>query len=183
MMKFHDELMKIDHLTTFEGIDRSPAYMDFKSKYKFYDELKSNVDDIDLDDRYGKVASVFGQYINIELLERMSLCTYGYQLSKLKPKYIAHSLEFTHLEPVAVGAIPVFRKEYGDVCIHRHYDKPLTELDSGTIWLTDNNMDECISTIKELSNNNHWKMKDFFKSDYIASKNVNAWLGIAEVTK
>ena len=153
MMKFHDELMKIDHLTTFEGIDRSPAYMDFKSKYKFYDELKSNVDDIDLDDRYGKVASVFGQYINIELLERMSLCTYGYQLSKLKPKYIAHSLEFTHLEPVAVGAIPVFRKEYGDVCIHRHYGKPLTELDSGTIWLTDNNMDECISTIKELSNN------------------------------
>ena len=151
MMKFHDELMKIDHLTTFEGIDRSPAYMDFKSKYKFYDELKSDVDDTNLDDRYGKVASVFGQYINSELLERMSSCAYGYQLSKLKPKYIAHSLEFTHLEPVAVGVIPVFRKEYGDACIHRHYGKPLTELDSGTIWLTDNNMDECISTIKELS--------------------------------
>ena len=151
MMKFHDELMEIDHLTTFEGIDRSPAYMDFKSKYKFYDELKSDVDDTNLDDRYGKVASVFGQYINSELLERMSSCAYGYQLSKLKPKYIAHSLEFTHLEPVAVGVIPVFRKEYGDACIHRHYGKPLTELDSGTIWLTDNNMDECISTIKELS--------------------------------
>ena len=27
------------------------------------------------------------------------------------------------------------------------------------------------------------KMKKFFKSDYIASKDVNAWLGIAEVTK
>jgi len=26
-------------------------------------------------------------------------------------------------------------------------------------------------------------MKVFFKSDYIASKDVNAWLGIAEVTK
>ena len=37
--------------------------------------------------------------------------------------------------------------------------------------------------IKELSDNNHWKMKEFFKSDYIASKDVNAWLGIAEVTK
>ena len=37
--------------------------------------------------------------------------------------------------------------------------------------------------IKELSDNNHWKMKKFFKSDYIASKDVNAWLGIAEVTK
>jgi len=37
--------------------------------------------------------------------------------------------------------------------------------------------------IKELSDNNHWKMKVFFKSDYIASKGVNAWLGIAEITK
>ena len=37
--------------------------------------------------------------------------------------------------------------------------------------------------IKELSDNNHWKMKVFFKSDYIASKGVNAWLGIAEVAK
>ena len=37
--------------------------------------------------------------------------------------------------------------------------------------------------IKELSNNNFWVMKEFFKSDYIASKNVNAWLGIAEIIK
>ena len=37
--------------------------------------------------------------------------------------------------------------------------------------------------IKELSNNNIWKVKEFFKSDYIASKDVNAWLCLAEVTK
>ena len=37
--------------------------------------------------------------------------------------------------------------------------------------------------IKELSNNNFWVMKEFFKSDYIACKNVNAWLGIAEIIK
>ena len=37
--------------------------------------------------------------------------------------------------------------------------------------------------LKELSDKNHWKMKEFFKSNYIASKDVNAWLGIAEVTK
>ena len=37
--------------------------------------------------------------------------------------------------------------------------------------------------IKKLSSENCWSMKEFFKSDYIASKNVNAWLGIAEVTK
>ena len=37
--------------------------------------------------------------------------------------------------------------------------------------------------IKNLENNNAWKMKEFFKSNYIASKDVNAWLGIAEVIK
>ena len=37
--------------------------------------------------------------------------------------------------------------------------------------------------IKELSNNNFWVMKEFFKSDYIASKDVNAWLGIAKIIK
>jgi len=37
--------------------------------------------------------------------------------------------------------------------------------------------------IKELSDKGFWSMKEFFKSDYIASKDVNAWLGIAEVIK
>ena len=37
--------------------------------------------------------------------------------------------------------------------------------------------------IKELSDKGLWSIKEFFKSDYIASKDVNAWLGIAEVIK
>ena len=37
--------------------------------------------------------------------------------------------------------------------------------------------------IKELSDNNSWNVKEFFKSDYIARKNVNAWLCLAETTK
>ena len=37
--------------------------------------------------------------------------------------------------------------------------------------------------IKKLSELKLWKIKEFFKSDYIASKNVNAWLCLAEVTK
>ena len=37
--------------------------------------------------------------------------------------------------------------------------------------------------IKQLSNENLWKKIDFFKSDYIASKDVNAWLGIYKVNK
>ena len=37
--------------------------------------------------------------------------------------------------------------------------------------------------IKELSEKKSWSMKEFFKSNYIASKDVNAWLGLAEVIK
>ena len=37
--------------------------------------------------------------------------------------------------------------------------------------------------IEELNKKKIWKMKEFFKSNYIASKDVNAWLGIAEVIK
>lgn len=37
--------------------------------------------------------------------------------------------------------------------------------------------------IKQLNDDNLWKEIEFFKSDYIASKDVNAWLGLYEVTK
>tara|TARA_B100001996_G_scaffold308353_1_gene249841 strand:- start:296 stop:925 length:630 start_codon:yes stop_codon:yes gene_type:complete len=37
--------------------------------------------------------------------------------------------------------------------------------------------------INELNEKKLWKMKEFFKSNYIASKDVNAWLGLAEVIK
>ena len=37
--------------------------------------------------------------------------------------------------------------------------------------------------IKELEKNGEWKKIEFFKSNYIASKDVNAWLGLYEVIK
>ena len=37
--------------------------------------------------------------------------------------------------------------------------------------------------IKELSSKKLWNIKEFFKSNYIASKDVNAWLGLYEVIK
>ena len=37
--------------------------------------------------------------------------------------------------------------------------------------------------IKELSNNKSWDVKEFFKSDYITTKDVEAWLCLAEITK
>ena len=35
----------------------------------------------------------------------------------------------------------------------------------------------------ELKKNKSWNVKEFFKSNYIASKDVNAWLCLAEVIK
>ena len=37
--------------------------------------------------------------------------------------------------------------------------------------------------IISLNENNKWEEIEFFKSDYIASKDVNAWLGLYRVTK
>ena len=37
--------------------------------------------------------------------------------------------------------------------------------------------------IKQLKDKNLWKELEFFKSDYIASKEVSAWLGIYEIIK
>tara|TARA_Y100001970_G_scaffold6971_1_gene8007 strand:+ start:2516 stop:3145 length:630 start_codon:yes stop_codon:yes gene_type:complete len=37
--------------------------------------------------------------------------------------------------------------------------------------------------INQLKNEKKWKEIEFFKSDYIASKDVNAWLGLYEVIK
>ena len=37
--------------------------------------------------------------------------------------------------------------------------------------------------IKELSDNKTWNVKEFFKSDYITTKDVEAWLCVAEIIK
>ena len=37
--------------------------------------------------------------------------------------------------------------------------------------------------IMQLNNDKLWKEVEFFKSDYIASKDVNAWLGLYKVIK
>jgi len=37
--------------------------------------------------------------------------------------------------------------------------------------------------IKELSSTKSWNVKEFFKSDYITNKKVEAWLCLAEIKK
>lgn len=155
MFEWHNaNASKEGWLTTFEGIEKSPAWLGFKELSDFYDELANHPDDVDLSSRYGEKATVFSTFINDELMHRMSRVGFGYQLSILKPKYIERSIEYTHQEVVAAGAIPVFRREYGEVCVHRTQGKPLTEcINNGTLWLhadgTGN--DETLDMMRKLS--------------------------------
>ena len=76
---------------------------------------------------------------------------------------------FGHVKPQALDEFIRITKNKGLICftinegIHKEYgfDKK----------------------IKQLKNDNLWKEVEFFKSDYIASKDVNAWLGLYEVIK
>lgn len=163
MFKWHNEfLMPNGYLTTFEGIEKSPAYLSFKEISDFYPELTTAHSEVDLSDRYGKKATVFSTFINDELMHRMSKVGFGYQLSILKPKYIERSIEYTHQEVVAAGAIPVFRKEYGDVCRHRVTGDPLSQSKNNfTLWLDKTNGAEVIEQVNKLTHDpilrNEWR--------------------------
>ena len=155
MFQWHNNYLKPNgYLTTFEGIEKSPAFLAFKELSEFHNEINSAPEGFDLSARYGDHASVFGPYINDKLLHRMSSSGFGYQLSILKPKFIEKSIEYTHCEVASVGTVPVFRKEYGDTCIHRVTGDPLSRSkDNFTIWLSKENsdMEDAINTIKRLA--------------------------------
>ena len=76
---------------------------------------------------------------------------------------------FGHVKPTALDEFIRITKNKGLICftinegIHEEYgfDKK----------------------IAQLNKDNKWKEIEFFKSDYIASKDVNAWLGLYEVIK
>ena len=155
MFKYHNNyLMPNDMLTTFEGIERSPAFLGFRELSEFNNLLGENIDEVDLFEAHGSHVQVFGPYVQEEMLERMSKVGFGYQLSRMKPHFIQRSIEYTHCEVVCTGTIPVFNKKYGDACTHRHYGKKFTDCEnSGTIWFDENNFDETLGQMLELYDN------------------------------
>ena len=151
MFKFHNEFLRPNnYITTFEGIEKSPAYLAFRELSEFNGHISDDINTIQL--HANQPAYVFGPFINDQMLERMSRVGFGYQLSVLDERFIERSIEYTHAEVVCAGVVPVFRKAYGDRCTHRALgDKLINCKDNGTIWLDDNNMKPAFDLLDKLA--------------------------------
>lgn len=164
MFSFHENYLRPNgYLTTLEGIERSPAFLVFRELGEWDGDVNkfNSIESWDLSDGYGKCLKVFGPYNNHDMLERMSRVAFGYQLSILKERFIHRSIEYTHCEVVCTGTVPVFRKKYGETCIHRKYGDPLIQCkDNGTVWLGDE-MGDAFSLIDKLSKDS--KMRDEYR--------------------
>lgn len=170
MFDFHNNYLKdAGFASVMEGIEKSPAYLDFKTKSPYVDMLQNKKPNtIDMKDYRGKDCVVFSIYNNDAMLQRMARSGFGFQLSLLAPHFVEKSIEYTHCEIPAVGVVPVFRKEFGDVCTHRITGNVLTaDADSGTIWLpTDKTqMGSAFETLQRLSKDSverdEWRHKAF----------------------
>jgi len=151
MFKFHNEFLRPNnYITTFEGIEKSPAYLAFRELSEFHGHIADDINNIPL--AYNQPAYVFGPYINEQMLERMSTSGFGYQLSILDERFIERSIEYTHCEVACTGVVPVFRKSYGERCTHRHFGKKLIDCENtGTVWLDDNDMKPAFALLDKLA--------------------------------
>lgn len=151
MFKFHNEYLRpAGYITTFEGIEKSPAYLGFRELSEFHGMIDKDINTVALEK--DQPAYVFGPYVNEQMLYRMASVGFGYQLSLLDERFIERSIEYTHCELAAVGVVPVFRKSYGERCTHRKFgDKLINCKDTGTIWLDDNDMQPAIELVNKLA--------------------------------
>ena len=162
MFKFHNEFLRPNGcITTFEGIEKSPAYLAFRELSEFNGHIADDINTVNL--QKNEPAYVFGPYVNEQMLYRMSACGFGYQLSILDERFIERSIEYTHCEVACTGVVPVFRKSYGERCTHRKYgDKLINCKDNGTVWLDDNDMQPAYDLIAKLSKDN--VMRDEYRN-------------------
>ena len=151
MFKFHNEFLRPNNfITTFEGIEKSPAYLGFRELSEFHGMIDQDITNVQLE--VNQPAYVFGPFVNEQMLERMSRVGFGYQLSLLNERFIERSIEYTHCEVACTGVVPVLRKAYGERCTHRKYgDKLINCKNTGTIWLDDNDMQPAFDLLYKLS--------------------------------
>ncbi len=150
-------LRQAGNISIMEGIERSLYYSDLCTggKWDFEDYTREYYKYNDITFEPNKRVYMLAHYNNTEMLERMSLSGFGYQLTTMKPRFVEQSIEYTHCEIAACGTTSVFRKSFGDLCVHRKQSLPLTQCkNTGTIWLDDKDMSKAFNTIKQLSLDN-----------------------------
>jgi hypothetical protein len=165
MFKFHNEFLRPNgYITTFEGIDRGPAFLNFREQSEFHCMTNVDIDGVEL--QTNQPAYAFGPFKNDAMMRRMARSGFGYQLSKLDERHVVRSLEYAHNDVACAGVIPVFRKFYGERCTHRKFgDKLINCKDNGTIWLDDKDMQPAFELLDKLAKDSvlrdEWREKAF----------------------
>jgi len=150
-VNFHtDHLKGLGFSTSMHGMDRGPAFIGFKALHAG----KFILQDKEIQDNKDNLCEIFGPYVQDKMLDKMSKSGFVLQLTKIKPEELqqSYSLEFTHIEALSIGSIPVFRTEHGNAVISRKDDRPIIEHDTGILWLNENNQAEVAAKMKEIAN-------------------------------
>lgn len=109
-------------------------------------------------------------YDNTYGMKRLAKSAFGIELLLLDDKILSDVYEYAMLEYVAVGTIPVFRKRWGEKFIVK--GKPIIEHDCGIVFMDENNVDDALNLMDELSNNKglyedyRCKAFNFFKTHF-----------------
>lgn len=117
-----------------------------------------------------KPTYILPPYDNTLGMKRLAKSTFGIELLLLDDKILSDVYEYAMLEIVAVGTIPIFRKHWGEK--FKINDTPLIELDTGIIFMDENNPVEALKQMNELSDNKslyeqeRLKVYDFFKRHF-----------------
>lgn len=150
VMRPHQNFAKPFTESTLANFTKKGLGHDYIDKYTFHGLI--DADNVYMPEYAGIGPCVFNIYNNHDMLQRLSRTTYGYQLSVLDAKNVKNSVEYTHCEVVAAGAIPVFNRTFGDRCYSRDTGNPLSECkDTGTIWLNEDTKEACIQEINALN--------------------------------
>lgn len=184
-------LRKNGFITTIEGIEGSiqtvkELYKETKPEriprddviLKLKTEDKKNLDLNLITFEKDKPVYILPPYDNEKALERMSKSLFGIELLLLEDKVLQNIMEYAMMEIVAVGAIPIFRKRWGEM--FKVNGKPIIEQDCGTIFMDENNPEEAINTMKSVvwgedMNETYSKMRrkayDFYSTYFNSERN------------
>ena len=177
--KYNQDMVDLKYVAPKETVLVLKKYV-FNNKYKILDagcgtglvgiELQkngfSNIDGVDLSQNMLDLVpkGVYKKIKKIDLNKPLKFKTNMYDVVMC-----VGTFTYGHVKPKALNELIRITKNRGIICFTINegvYEK----------YGFDNK-------IKELSNNKSWNVKEFFKSDYIVNKDVNAWLCLSEIIK